>query len=360
MNNTFKQERIMTAVVGSHPKPNYLFPGNGRKLLDTFGMTFYDIERKIGTGEFKKRLDRASMMAIRDQNLAGIHFITDGEERRDHYVLYVLRKLDGFDFEYLKTKSIRNGIYVREVPTVMRKIAYKGPIVVDDYLFTKKYAKGIAKIGLPGPSTVVDSVVDEYYNGDLEQMAMDYAKAIHHEVKHLIDADCRMIQFDDPVLLRYPEKTKKWGLKALKACFQGLEKKATYIVHICRGYSHKQLEKKGIPYKADEENYRSILSWLRTTEIDVVSIEGAEGNLDLSILKEAGEKKVMLGVVDVGTNKVERVESLVKRGQEALNHLPKNQLILSPDCGMVQLTQTAARRKLKNIATAASILNKSL
>ena len=352
-----RQDRVMTASVRSYPKPEYLFPGSGRKLLDEVGMTFYELEEETGTTEFKKRLDNAALMAIHDHNEAGIDLITDGEERRGHYVLYVLRKLDGVDFEHLRKKSIREGMYFRDLPIVVGKIAYTRPILVGDYEFIRKHAKGIAKIGLPGPSTVVDSVADEHYKGDRGQLAMDYAQAIRHEVKNLIEAGCRVIQFDDPVLLRDPEQAQRWGLKALQACFQDLESQATFIVHICRGYPDKELERKGVSYKANAGYYESVLSWLGESTIDIVSIEGAQSNLDLSVLPAIGKKTVMLGVVDVGSNEVESVESLVEKGREALRYLPREQLILASDCGMVQLSRATARRKLANIATAASMLN---
>lgn len=355
--NGASQDRVMTAIVGSYPKPEYLFPGSGRALLDEMGMTFYKLEETVGAEEFQKRLDRATLQAIRDQNEAGIDLITDGEERRGHYVLYVLRQLDGIDFERLRQKSIREGSYLRELPVVLGKIAYQGPILVDDYEFTRKHTQGIPKVGLPGPSTVVDSVVDEYYRGDREQMAMDYAQAIRPEVKNLIRAGCRAIQFDDPVLLRHPERAKRWGLQALQRCFEGLEDQATFFVHICRGYPDKPLERQGIEYKAKTEYYADVLSWLGDSAVDVVSIEGAQSNLDLSLLPAIGGKTVMLGVLDVGSNEVESVRSLIVRGREALRYLPKEQLILAPDCGMLQLSRTAARQKLTNLARAARELN---
>ncbi|MFQ5343174.1 MAG: hypothetical protein ACE5F6_16670, partial [Anaerolineae bacterium] len=360
-----KQDRVMTAIVGSYPKPKYLFPGSGRELLDAVGMSFYDLEQEVGSREFQQRLDRAALMAVEDQNAAGIDFITDGEERRGHYVLYVLRQLNGFDFEHLRSTSIRDGAYARELPVVTGKIAYKRPItsaglgtsLVGDFQFTRQHADGIAKIGLPGPSTVVDCVADDYYGGDLEQMAMDYATAIRHEVGNLMDAGCQAIQFDDPVLLRYPERAKRWGLEALQACFQGFEERALFFVHICAGYPDKPLERKGIAYKANTDYYADILSWLGESTIDVVSIEGAQSGLDLSVLPAIGDKTVMLGVLDVGSNVVESLEYVVNRGREALQYLPREQLILAPDCGMLQLSRAAAKDKLIRIAAAARELN---
>ena len=353
----FKQDHVMTAIVGSYPKPKSIFDRSGRELLNEDGHTFYELEEIIGAQEFKKRLDVAARMAIEDQNAAGIDLITDGEQRRSHYVYYVLRKLGGISFDHRTEKIIRDGRYVRHVPTVVGKITYQGSISVADYQFTAQHAQGIPKIGLPGPSTVVDSLSDAHYQGNREQMALDYAAAIRHEVSNLLEAGCQVIQFDDPVLLRYPDQAQKWGLKALQACFEGFEDRATFFVHICRGYPDKPLERQGIEYKANADYYADILDWLSQSSIDVVSIEGAQSNLDLSVLPAIGEKTVMLGVLDVGSNVVESVKSLIERGKDALRHLPKEQLILAPDCGMLQLSQAAARKKLINLAEAASILN---
>jgi 5-methyltetrahydropteroyltriglutamate--homocysteine methyltransferase len=355
------RSRLMSAIVGSYPKPPYLFARSGRELLDEMGMTLYDLAREIGPEAFAERLDRAALMAIQDQNQAGIDFVTDGEERRGHYVLYVLRRLAGIDFEHLTPKPIRESRYVRRLPTVTDQIAYVGPILVDDFEFTRQHAMAIPKIGLPGPTTVVDSVADAYYGGDRERMARDYAQAIRHEVENLIQAGCRAIQFDDPVLLRYPEQAKQWGMDALQACFAGLEDRATFFVHICRGYPDKPLERLGIEYKARAHYYADVLRWVSESTLDVVSIEGAQGGpsspegqgLDLAVLPAIGAKTVMLGVLDVGSDWVESVGSLVERGQEALRYLPPEQLILAPDCGMLQLTREAAKRKLANLARAA-------
>lgn len=342
-----KQNKVLTAIVGSYPKPKYLYQKSGRHLLDHLGFSF--------NGE-KKNLDQACLEAIEDQNEAGIDLATDGEERRGHYVLYVLKRLTGFDFKNLKRVPYRGGIFYRDVPIVNGPIKYHGSILVKDFKFTKKYAKNFAKIGLPGPSTVVDCIADDHYH-DLEKLAFDYAKAIRHEVEALIKAGCQVIQFDDPVLLRFPDHAKKWGIRSLEACFKGLENDATFIVHICCGYPNKPLEKKGVKYKANHYYYRDVLAWLSKSKLDAVSIEGAQSKLDLSILPYIGKKTVMLGVLDVGEEKVESIEQLIQRGKEALRYLPASQLILGPDCGMLELSRLSAKQKLKNLVSAVQILN---
>jgi hypothetical protein len=64
--NKIRQSRIMTAVVGSYPKPDYLYPGDARKILDDCGRSFLEFRQKIGKPEFRERVDRASIMAIAD------------------------------------------------------------------------------------------------------------------------------------------------------------------------------------------------------------------------------------------------------------------------------------------------------
>jgi 5-methyltetrahydropteroyltriglutamate--homocysteine methyltransferase len=344
--------KVLTALVGSYPKPRYVYPKNGRSLLDSFGFAFDSRREELGPIEFSRRLDRAALQAIADQNRAGIDIVTDGEERRGHYVLSIVNRLGGIDAENLKPISMRAGTTRQNAPRVVGKLRYQGPLLVEEFLFTKQHARGIAKIGLPGPTTVADCVADEYYEGDRKRLAFDYAEAIHHEVAALIGAGCQAIQFDDPVLLRYPDAAQAWGLEALERCFAGLEERATFVVHICRGYPNKPLERKGIGYKANQNYYRDILSWLSESRLDVVSIEGAAGNLDLSALSAIGRKSIMLGVLDVGENAVESVESLVARATEALAFVPKEQLILAPDCGMLELSRASARDKLVNLSRA--------
>ena len=351
------QSRVLTAIVGSYPKPRYVYSRNGRSLLDSFGFAFDGRQQEVGTEEFAKLLDKAALSAIIDQNRAGIDIMTDGEERRGHYVLHIVNKLDGVDACNRKRISMRGGTTEQDAPRVIGKIKYKGPMVLDEFLFTRTHAKGIAKIGLPGPSTVADCVADEYYDGNRKQLAFDYAEAIHHEVEALIAAGCEIIQFDDPVLLRYPAAAQAWGLQALERCFAGLEDRATFVVHICRGYPNKPLERKGIAYKANQDYYRDILTWLAESKLDVVSIEGAASALDVSVLSTIGKKTVMLGIIDVGENEVESVESLVGRANEALRYVPARQLILAPDCGMLELTHASARKKLANLSLAAREVN---
>jgi 5-methyltetrahydropteroyltriglutamate--homocysteine methyltransferase len=347
------QGRVLTALVGSYPKPRYVYPRSGRSLLDSFGFAFDHRRVEVGAAEFAKLLDRAALNAIRDQDRAGIDLVTDGEERRGHYVLHIVNRLRGVDARNLKPISMRAGTSRQNAPRVVGTLGRDEPLLVDEFRFTQEHARGTAKIGLPGPSTVADCVADECSRGDRRRLAYDYADAIRDDVAALSEAGCTVVLFDDPVLLRHPDAAQAWGLAALERCFAGLEERATFVVHICRGYPNKPLERMGVSYKANKDYYRDVLTWLSQSRLDVVSIEGAASHLDLSVLSAIGSKTVMLGVLDVGENDVERVESLTARAVEALRFVPREQLILAPDCGMLELTRASARQKLVNLALAA-------
>ena len=132
----------------------------------------------------------------------------------------------------------------------------------------------------------------------------------------------------------------------------------TTIVHVCRSYPNKELEKLGIRYKSDAGYYPYLLDELQKSNIQQVSIEAKQGNMNPEVLRHLGDKMtVILGCVDCGTEEVGPVEEIVAQARAALKFVPPDRLILGPDCGMLQISRRAAKEKLANLAGAAKILN---
>jgi len=360
------QGKILSTIVGSYPKPEYILNGiTGKQIIDTSGDALKVIEKRIGKRRFDKLLDRAVWESICDQKEAGLDIFTDGEQRRGHYIFYILEKLTGFDFKDMQKRVVLKIIdgrtqnaYTHSVPSVSSRICYSGPIVVSDFVFLRKFTQYQAKITLPGPTTVVDASENNFYPSDRD-LAFDCARAIRQEVLHLKNAGCDIIQFDDPGLLRDLPRAEQWGIKALDMCFEDVPGIIT-IVHVCRSYPDKNMEKSGIVYKSDKRYYPQLLELLQKSQIDQISIEAKQGDLDLSVLKYLGNKKVLLGCLDVGIDKIETVEEIVEQANEALQYIEPSQLILAPDCGLVLLEKDIAKAKLSNMATAAKILNSKL
>ena len=91
-----------------------------------------------------------------------------------------------------------------------------------------------------------------------------------------------------------------------------------------------------------------------------ISIEAAQPRLDLSVLKELRKKTVMLGVIDLGTERVETPQAVAERIRAGLKQIPAEQLVLAPDCGMKYLSREAAFGKLKALADGAAIVRREL
>ena len=86
---------------------------------------------------------------------------------------------------------------------------------------------------VPGPMTVVDSTLDEFYK-DEAAMAMDVAAALNEELRDLQAAGCDVLEIDEPAMTRYHEKVFAYGAKALDRCLEGIT--VPTVVHLCYGY----------------------------------------------------------------------------------------------------------------------------
>jgi len=352
---------IKSTIVGSYPKPPYLTENySGRDILDSSGELFSKLERS--NQKFSELVNQAVDETVLDQEDAGMDIITDGEQRRDHYIYSILEHLGGIDVKnkvekpvYKMIKGKLQQAYTMFVPQVQSSIHYQQSFLVEGFLYTKKKSKKPIKVGLPGPTTVVDAVHNTHYSSQKE-LALDYAKAIRNEVEALRDAGCTHIQFDDPGLLRDLVRAKEWGIDFLDKCFEGIEG-ITTTVHVCRSYPNKKFDKLGIIYKSDEAYYPELLQLLQKSKIDQISIEGKQGSLNPEVLKHSGNKTILLGCIDVGSERVESIEEIVEQGNAALQYIESEHLILSTDCGLLQLRQKTAKAKISNLAEAAKILN---
>jgi 5-methyltetrahydropteroyltriglutamate--homocysteine methyltransferase len=99
---------------------------------------------------------------------------------------------------------------------------------------------------------------------------------------------------------------------------------------------------------------------LEKVNAEAISIEAAQPNLDLSILRELPSRKIMLGVIDLGDSKVETKETVAARIRRALDVLPPERLIIAPDCGMKYLARDVAFGKLKAMVEGTKIVRQEL
>ena len=350
---------MLTTVIGAFPKPSYL------KITDWFnaaGGTDTANPTKLYEDEINKMGDeaeqiflKATKQVILDQEECGIDILTDGEVRRENYIHYHCRHLEGVDFDTLTEKVARTGNYKCWLPTITNKIKAKEEFLVCEWKQNQSLTSKPVKVTIPGPMTITDTIANTHYNSD-EEMGNDLAIAINVEIKRLVDAGCKFIQVDEPLFARKPDNALAFGIKNLEKCFEGItQDNVDRATHICCGYPDK-LDAINYP-KAPLDSYKKIAKALDNSIIDSVSIEDAHCHNDLSLLKDYKKTKVIFGLIKIADSKIETEEEIEVRINEALKFISKEQLIAAPDCGLGHLSKELAMSKLKVMSSAAKKFN---
>jgi 5-methyltetrahydropteroyltriglutamate--homocysteine methyltransferase len=340
---TFMSEKLFPCtIVGSYTQPEWLIDRD--TLLGRFPPRTRAKELwRIAPEHLQAAQDDATLLAIRDQELAGLDVITDGEVRRESYSNHFATSLEGVDTDNPGEALDRSGEPVK-VPRVVAPIKRTGPTGVRDVEFLRANTDRQIKITVPGPFTMSQQAQIEYYDSPRE-CALDYATAVNAEIKDLFAAGVDVVQIDEPYLQARPDVARDYGIEALNVALEGVNGKTS--VHICFGYA--------ALIHARPEGY-SFLPEFEQINCDQVSIETAQSELDCKILESLPSKEIMLGVIDLSTHEVETVDTVVKRVQRALPHIDAERVVLAPDCGMKYIPREAAFGKLKAMCEAAEIL----
>ena len=340
------QKPFVATVVGSMPKPSWLME---QIPLNAEGRQVHGrgAEWQFSGDVLQKALDDATRLTLHDQETAGIEIVSDGEQRRKSYLTHITSQLEGFDYQKLTKKWTRNRRRLAEVGRCIGAIKRKGPILRAELDFLLRETKLPIKVTLPGPMTVADSTADEHYR-DEEKLAMDVAVALNEEALELEKQGAAVIQFDEPVFSRYPEKVVSWGIRALDRCLKGLST-AKSVAHICYSYPMP-----GVP-RPIVDSYPVILEALEDSKVDQLALEFEASKLAPSLLRRCPSKTVLFGCIDNGTNAIENPRDVADKLLAAAEHLPPTQIQAAPDCGLVPLPIEIARSKLKVMVEGAKL-----
>jgi len=338
---------LPTTVVGSYPQPDWLV--NREMLSKVVPRTRMTEIWRIPEPLLEQAQDDATIVAIRDMERAGIDIITDGEIRRESYSNRFATALDGIDLEKPGMVKTRSGA-MTPVPRVVAKLTRKAPVELRDMEFLRRNTDKPAKITLPGPFTMAQQAKNEFYKDD-EEMAMDFAAAVNAEALDLQKAGADVIQFDEPWLRNDPEAASRYAVKAINRALQGIT--VPTIVHLCFGYAAV------VPGASKPTGY-SFLPGLADSKAQQISIEAAQPKLDLGVLKDLAGKKIMLGVLDLGSSAIETPAEVAHRIRAGLKFVKPADLIPAPDCGMKYMPREVAFGKLKALAEGAAIVRKEV
>ncbi len=332
---------LPTTVIGSYSLPKWL-----------------DYVRDPGTrgtltpAQVEEAHDNAVKSVIKDQELAGVEIITDGEIRRETMVYFFSMRIHGFDMAG-KMKPIGNldpSIQMPD-PIVRDEVRRKEGLGMEKHFaFLKAHTAHRTKVCVTGPQMLAKRATNEYYASDKE-LVFDLADVLNEELKGLVTAGCDFIQIDEPVWVGYPQDM-PWLVEAFNRLVSGVRAKTA--LHVC--YGNYQLQ------RLFAGEYAELFPAILETKADQLSMEFAVSHgegLDL-FKKYKTDKEIVVGVIDVKSEEIETPNAVARRIRQALEHIPAEKMYISPDCGMKFMPRDRAFGKLKAMVEGTRIVRKEL
>lgn len=336
---------LPTSLVGSYPQPEWLI---NREMLSK------RMPPRVRAGELWRVADEflelaqddATLLAIRDQERAGLDILTDGEARRESYSNRFATALDGMDLDNPGQILSRSGQQIL-VPRVTHKVRRLRPVQIRDVQFLRANTDRKIKITVPGPFTMTQLTQNDFYK-DEQELAFDLAAAVNEEIRDLFAAGADVVQIDEPYMQAYPDKARQYAVAALNRALEGLQ--GTTAVHICFGYAAL------VPGRPPAYAF---LTELAECSVKQISIETGQSKLDCSVLTQLPGKDIILGVIDLSTHDVETPSLVAERIEKALPFVKPERLIVATDCGMKYLPRAVAFGKMRAMVEGAqSVRNK--
>jgi 5-methyltetrahydropteroyltriglutamate--homocysteine methyltransferase len=330
-----------TTVAGSLPKPSWLAEPD--RLWAPWRLEGPELEAA-------KR--DATLLAIKEQEDAGIDIVSDGEQARQHFVHGFLERVEGIDFAHKVEMGIRADRYKAMVPQVVAPVRLKGRVHAFEAQAARAHTRRKLKFTLPGPMTIADTIADRHY-GDKVKMAFAFAELLNQEALALEQDGVDVVQFDEPAFNVFMDEVTDWGIAALERAAQGL--KCTTAVHICYGYGIKA----NVDWKAtlggEWRQYEAILPAIAKSSIQQVSLECMHAKVPINLIGMLQGKDVLVGAIDVASDTVETPEEVAAVAAEAARHVPASRIQLCTNCGMAPMRRDVAYAKLAALAKGAAL-----
>jgi 5-methyltetrahydropteroyltriglutamate--homocysteine methyltransferase len=326
---------LLTAVVGSYSMPGWLERVKNDYLL-----------RRIGRHDWEEIHDAAVKAAIKDQEVAGVDIVSDGELRRDNMIDYFAMRLPGVQIDHASKRfyyDFYDSVVRARMPTASLGL-------VEDFRFLRRFTDRRVKVSVTGPHSLVKRIRNEHYPSE-EAFALDIARVMNLELKELVKAGATDLQIDEPYYSGFPEDI-RWGVTAINTVAEGVE--ARLSLHICYGNRY------GKP--AWEGTYRYLFPAILDARVHQLTLEFARrGEADVGLFKEFDPPFALgLGVIDVKSHDVESPAVVAERIRKALEIVPPDRLSVNPDCGCLHLPRDVAFAKLCAMVEGARIVRAEL
>ena len=324
---------LPTAVVGSYSMPGWL-----ERVKNDY------LQRRISRHDLAEIHDMAVKAAIKDQEVAGVDIVSDGELRRDNMIDDFAMRLPGVQIDHASKRyyyDFYDSVVRARMPTASLGL-------VEEFRFLQRFTDRRAKVSVTGPHSLVKRIRNEGYPSE-EAFALDIARIMNLELRELVRAGAEQIQIDEPYYSGFPEDL-PWGVRAINALVDGVD--ARVSLHVCYGNRY------GKP--SWEGSYRYLFPGILEAKVQQLTMEFARrGGEDLDLFKEfPNQFELGVGVIDVKIHDVETPEMVAERIRKALAVLPPERIFILPDCGLFHLPRDVAFAKLKAMVEGTKIVRK--
>src|ERR1051325_9041572 len=330
-----------TTLAGSLPKPSWLAEPN--KLWPQW---------KLAGDELAAAKADATLLALKEQEDAGIDIVTDGEMSRQHFAHGFFDFVAGTDFAHKVERGIRADRYKAMVPQVVGELKLKGRVHATEARLARAHTKKKLKVTMPGPMTIIDTIADRHY-GDRVRMAMAFASLLNQEARALQADGVDVIQFDEPAFNVYMDEVRDWGIAALERAAQGLT--CATAVHICYGYGIKANTDWKQTLGSEWRQYEETFPAIDASSIQQVAIECRNSKVPLELLELLKGKIVQAGVIDVASDTVETAEDVAATIEAVMKHVPASNIVATTNCGMAPMHRDIAEAKLMALGSGARL-----
>jgi 5-methyltetrahydropteroyltriglutamate--homocysteine methyltransferase len=326
---------LPTTMVGSYSMPGWL----ERLKTDYFA-------RRISRSDLDDIHDTVVKAAVKDQEIAGLDIVTDGELRRDNMIDYFIERLPGVQIDRT-SKKFYYDFYDSEV---VGKIPMASLGLVQDFKFLLEFTERVPKVCITGPHSLTKRIRNKHYPTEAA-LATDIARVMNMELKELAKAGARLIQIDEPYYSGFPEDL-DWGVGVLNILVDGVD--AKIAVHICYGNRY------GKP--SWEGSYRYLFPRILDAKIQQLSLEFARrGGEDLELFREFNVPfELGAGVIDVKTHLAETPDIVAQRIRKVIEFVPAERVVILPDCGLFHVPRDVAFAKLRAMVQGAQIVRKEI
>ncbi|MCI1775257.1 5-methyltetrahydropteroyltriglutamate--homocysteine S-methyltransferase [Paenibacillus lautus] len=285
---------------------------------------------------------------IKLQEDIGLDVLVHGEFERTDMVEFFGEKLGGFAFTQFGWVQSYGSRCVKP-PVIFGDVAFEQPMTVEETKYAQSNTSRPVKGMLTGPITIMNwSFVRE--DIPREQIAYQLAYALRQEVEALEQAGIGMIQVDEPAVreglpLKEEDQAEylAWAVKAFRMTTCTVQPTTQIHTHMCYCEFHDMIDS------------------IEAMDADVISIETSRSHGELIHSFEVNTYKlgIGLGVYDIHSPRVPRVEEMTSMIERALRVLDPKLFWINPDCGLKTRGKEETVAALRNMVQATEIARSS-